>query len=67
MIYLICHTAAVFHSPFLSVKQIGGCCSLNVFSVRDNQLSRIPPEISHATELHVLDVAGNRQVCSYLL
>lgn len=67
MIYLICHTAAVIHSPFLSVKQIGGCCSLNVFSVRDNQLSRIPPEISHATELHVLDVAGNRQVCSYLL
>lgn len=50
---------------FLFIKQIGGCCSLNVFSVRDNRLSRIPPEISQATELHVLDVAGNRQVLLY--
>ncbi|XP_048701233.1 leucine-rich repeat-containing protein 1 isoform X4 [Caretta caretta] len=41
---------------------IGGCCSLNVFSVRDNRLSRIPSEISQATELHVLDVAGNRLI-----
>uniref|UniRef100_A0A8C3ZX01 Disease resistance R13L4/SHOC-2-like LRR domain-containing protein n=1 Tax=Denticeps clupeoides TaxID=299321 RepID=A0A8C3ZX01_9TELE len=43
-----------------SMCEIGGCKSLNVFCVRENQLRHIPPELSQATELHVLDVSGNR-------
>lgn len=30
--------------------------------MRDNRLTRIPAELSQATELHVLDVSGNRCV-----
>lgn len=45
-----------------SVVQIGGCGGLNVFCVRENKLTRIPAELSKATELHVLDVSGNRSV-----
>lgn len=33
---------------------------MNVLCVRDNRLSRIPSELSQATELHVFDVSGNR-------
>lgn len=46
----------------LSVLQIGGCRGLNVFCVRENRLVKIPAELSQATELHVLDVSGNRFV-----
>ncbi|MEQ2167038.1 hypothetical protein GOODEAATRI_000134, partial [Goodea atripinnis] len=41
-------------------KELGGCVSLNVLSLRDNRLSKLPAELADATELHVLDVAGNR-------
>lgn len=41
-------------------KELGGCASLNVLSLRDNRLSKLPSELADATELHVLDVAGNR-------
>lgn len=41
-------------------KELGGCASLNVLSLRDNRLSKLPVELADATELHVLDVAGNR-------
>lgn len=47
---------------FCDLFQIGGCCSLNVLCVRENRLTRVPPELSQATELHVLDVSGNRFV-----
>lgn len=33
-----------------------------MFCVRENRLMRIPSELSQATELHVLDVSGNRFV-----
>ncbi len=51
-----------FPRCFCDLSQIGGCCSLNVLCVRENRLVRIPPELSQATELHVLDVSGNRFV-----
>uniref|UniRef100_A0A672J4E2 PDZ domain-containing protein n=1 Tax=Salarias fasciatus TaxID=181472 RepID=A0A672J4E2_SALFA len=41
-------------------KELGGCASLNVLSLRDNRLGKLPAELADATELHVLDVAGNR-------
>lgn len=50
------------HPAVLCALQIGGCRGLNVFCVRENKLVKIPSELSQATELHVLDVSGNRFV-----
>lgn len=40
--------------------QIGKCVALQILSLRDNNLRRIPSEIGNLTQLHVLDLAGNR-------
>lgn len=40
--------------------QIGKCVRLNVFSMRDNRLLRLPQELGGLKELRVLDVSGNR-------
>lgn len=40
--------------------ELGGCASLNVLSLRDNRVAKLPAQLADATELHVLDVAGNR-------
>ncbi|KAH8849884.1 Protein scribble like [Schistosoma japonicum] len=39
---------------------IGQCTSLNILSLRENNLHRLPNEIGDCTRLRVLDVSGNR-------
>lgn len=56
----LCSYCTWRHYIVSPVTQIGGCSSLTVFCVRENRLMRIPSELSQATELHVLDVSGNR-------
>ncbi|VDP03844.1 unnamed protein product [Schistosoma margrebowiei] len=41
-------------------RQIGQCASLNILSLRENNLHRLPNEIGNCTRLRVLDVSGNR-------
>jgi protein scribble len=38
----------------------GKCTRLNVLSLRDNRLLRLPQELGRLEDLHVLDVSGNR-------
>ncbi|PIK34567.1 hypothetical protein BSL78_28608, partial [Apostichopus japonicus] len=39
---------------------LGKCTRLGVLSLRDNRVTRLPPELGLLLELHVLDVCGNR-------
>uniref|UniRef100_A0A094ZXF9 Protein lap4 n=1 Tax=Schistosoma haematobium TaxID=6185 RepID=A0A094ZXF9_SCHHA len=41
-------------------QSIGQCASLNILSLRENNLHRLPNEIGNCTRLRVLDVSGNR-------
>jgi len=40
--------------------QVGDCSSLNVLSLRDNHLGRLPSSIGRLQQLHILDVSENR-------
>lgn len=49
-----------FSRPSYTSLQIGDCTSLNILSLRENLLRRLPSEIGNCNRLRVLDVSGNR-------
>jgi len=41
-------------------REIGDCSSLNMLSLRENQLDQLPSSIGRLQQLHILDVSENR-------
>ncbi len=62
---LLRSTQTYVYRPYFLLLQIGKCTALEILSLRDNHIRRIPPEVGNCVDLHVLDLAGNR--CVFLV